>query len=302
MQYLDSVYPTFETVFDLIEHAIYDIVYDEYGDVVADSDQDKKEQNMYLGLQMYSFDNSYVRNFMKRPDMYERVCKDIKKEVEIQQDALCEMYPGVYFNFVCRVRTEAETTRHGIQVSNLTMGYRLRDIRPEVQNLRYSPRRKQVLLNRIVEAQKRARIQKQYYDSNLYKEYRHKMNYGLVRSGQKELGDGILQARMTRRRQTIARDIAGLEAQKAAILPTNKRRTQKIATRNKHIAQFHKELAQLDRNEKRIKNNYENFLRHHRETQKNGNYIKVKGKWISRTESSEKENHISPVKHTSPYY
>jgi len=305
MQYLGSVEPSLDIVFDLIERAIYNIVYDEYAAFLPNSEQEKKEKEKYLVTHMYSFDNSYVRNYMKQQDMYIRVFDEIKKETEAIQSVLCDLYPGVYYNFICRSREEVETHAHGRITSKLTIGRNLRDIRPEVQNLQYSPRRKQVLLNRIAEAQKRARIQKQYYNSNLYKEHRHKMNYGLVRStrsGQKELGDGILQARITRRRQTIARDIAGLEAEKASFLPTNIRRTQKIATRDKHIAQFRKELAQLDRNEKRIKNNYENFLRHHRETKKNGNYIKVKGKWVVRTESSEKENHISPVKHISPFY
>lgn len=302
MQYLGSVDPSLDIVFDLIERAIYKIVYKEYAAFLPDSEQEKKEKEPYLLTRMYSFDNSYVRNYIKHNDIFVEVFDEITKEMHAVQNVLCDIYPGVYYNFICRSREEVETHVHGRITSKLTMGRSLRDIQPDVQNLRYSPRRKQVLLNRMAEAVKRGRIQKQYYNSNLYREHRHKMNYGLKRSGQKEVGDGILQARITRRRQTIARDIAGLEAEKASFLPTNKRRTQKIATRDKHIAQFHKELAQLDRDEKRIKNNYENFLRHHRETKKNGNYIKVKGKWVLRTENSEKENHISPVKHISPLY
>jgi len=306
MQYVHSIYPTVIDVFQLIERAIYDIITIEDKDTLLSRDKQADKQE-YIDanvdeIGMYSFDNDYVTEYLKQSDMREKIIKKLEKKLQIYQGLLCQMYSGVFYNFVCRVRYEIRydnPSEDEIYNDKLFTGhYELRPNVTHVKNPEYSPKTRQVLLNRIEEAQKRRRIQKEYYNSDLYKENRKKQNAELVRNG--ILGPGILHKRISRRKQTVLKEIEKVEHEKASYLPTNRRRDGKIATRNRRIADLQKQLVQLDRNAQRIKDNYENFINSNNIRRwraygaPNGKYVKIKGKWVPNTKKTRKMKHISP--------
>jgi hypothetical protein len=205
-----------------------------------------------------------------------------------------QLYPGggVYYNFVCRIRHETKYVdppeNQPYNDKLFTAQQLLRPNVTHVKNVQYSPNTRQVLLNRIAEAEKRKRIQKLYYDSDLYKEWRKKQNKELLRNGLP--GPGVLHKRITQRKETVRAYIRRTERERNSFPATNKQRDRKIATRNRRIAEFQKELADLERTEKQIADNYENFVRHYTQKSPNSNYVKLKSrvkgpanrKWITR--------------------
>jgi hypothetical protein len=304
MQYVYSVEPTLTGVFELIERAIYNIIKTEDNNEVLDYDK-KIYMNANIddaNIKMYSFNNRYVTKYIKRRDMLNKIMKHLEKKLKIYQGLLCQMYPGVFYNFVCRVRYEIRfdnLPEDEIYNDKLFTGhYDLRSSVTHVKNPDYSPTTRQVLLNRIEEAQKRKRLLKEYYHSDLYKEYRKKKNAEFVQNGIP--GPGILQQQIIRKKQTVHKKIEKIEHEKASYLPTNKQRDRKITTRNKRIAALQKQLVQLDSNAQRIKDNYENFINSNNITRwraygaPNGKYIKIHGKWVPNTKKTRKMKHISP--------
>ena len=312
-QYLHSKYPSLIEIFNEIEFAIYSIIKDEYeNNDSLDPDKNNPDKRSYLMenhgdivvgvINTYSFDNAYVSEYLKRDGIMNMIMKKLNDRWTITQNLLCQLYPGVYYNFLCRVRHETayvdppENEPYNDKL--FTAQQLLRPNVTHVKNARYSPNTRQVLLNRIAEAQKRKRIQKLYYDSNLYKEWRKKQNKELLRNDLP--GPGILHKRITQRKETVRAYIRRTERERNSFPATNKQRDRKIATRNKRIASLQKELADLERTEQQIRDNYENFInsnnihRWRAYGAPNGKYIKIHGKWVPNTKKTRKMKHISP--------
>ena len=330
-QYLHSEWPSLIDIFNDIEFAIYRIIKDEYeyeNNYSIDPDNDKPDKRVYVRenyrhitnldkrsylmenfgdidvgvINIYSFENAYVSEYLKHNDIIIRIMNKISDRWTITQNSLCQLYPGVYYNFVCRGRHETayvDPPENEPYNDKLFIARKL--LRPNVthvKNARYSPNTRQVLLNRIAEAQKRKRIQKLYYESDLYKEWRKKQNKELLRNGSP--GPGVLHKRITQRKETVRAYIRRTERERNSFPATNKQRTRKIATRNKRIAALQKELADLERTEQQIRDNYENFInsnnihRWRAYGAPNGKYVKIHGKWVPNTKKTRKMKHISP--------
>ena len=318
-QYLHSEWPTLTDIFNDIEFAIYRIIKEEYqNNESSDPDKDNSNKRSYLMenygdidvgvINTYSFDNAYVSEYLKRDGIMNMIMKKLNDRWTITQKSLCQLYPsgGVYYNFLCRVRHETqyvdppENEPYNDKLFKIGRNndYILRSNVTHVKNARYSPNTRQVLLNRIAEAQKRKRIQKLYYDSDLYKEWRKKQNKELLRNGSP--GPGVLHKRITQRKKTLHISIRRTERERNSFPATNKQRDRKIATRNKRITALQKELADLERTEQQIRDNYENFInsnnihRWRAYGAPNGKYIKIHGKWVPNTKKTRKMKHISP--------
>jgi hypothetical protein len=308
-QYLHSEWPSLIDIFNDIEFAIYRIIKEEYeNNDSLDPDKNNPDKRSYLKanhkdidvgvINIYSFENAYVSEYLKRAGIMNMIMEKLKDKWTITQNSLCDimnqLYPGggVYYNFVCRVRHETKYVdppeNQPYNDKLFTAQQLLRPNVTHVKNVQYSPNTRQVLLNRIAEAEKRKRIQKLYYDSDLYKEWRKKQNKELLRNGLP--GPGVLHKRITQRKETVRAYIRRTERERNSFPATNKQRDRKIATRNRRIAEFQKELADLERTEKQIADNYENFVRHYTQKSPNSNYVKLKSrvkgpanrKWITR--------------------
>lgn len=332
-QYLHSEWPSLIDIFNEIEFAIYRIIKEEYqNNESSDPDKDNPDKILYLienhgdidvgVIHIYSFENAYVSEYLKRAGILNMIMKKISDRWTITQNSLCDimnqLYPGggVYYNFLCRVRHETKYVdppeNEPYNDKLFTAQQLLRPNVTHVKNARYSPNTRQVLLNRIAEAQKRKYIQKLYYDSNLYKEWRKKQNKELLRNGSP--GPGVLHKRITQRKETVRTYIRRAERERNSFPATNKQRDRKIATRNRRIAEFQKELADLERTEKQITDNYENFVRHYTQKSPNSNYVKLKShvkgpanrKWITRKSALNRgltnANYNEPIIHSvKPY-
>ena len=308
MQYLDSVVPSVEDMFDMIEEAIYYIIYNDQSD---NQDVDKLiylTSNSY-GHKMYSHENSYVVSYLTQDNMLNRVLRELYEDTrcQVRQSTLCSVLPGVYYNFVCRSRKKDDAD----EILSGTYHEKVRSNVTRVRSPRFTSATRKILTNRMVEAEKRKRIQRQYYASNLYKDHRRKQNAELMRTsrtGQKVAGIGIIPARIQRRRQTIASSIVKAQYEKQAMLPTNKQYARKTATRNRSIAKLQKELDDLNRTEKQIEDNYQDFIdndnihRYAARDAPDGNYIKIKGQWVLRTKKTAKMPHTSPKRRSPLQY
>jgi hypothetical protein len=89
MQYMHSTYPTVIDVFQVIERAIYDIITTEDKDTLLSHDKQADKQE-YIDanvdeIRMYSFDNDYVVNYLKRPDMQKKIIDKLKKKLQKHQ-------------------------------------------------------------------------------------------------------------------------------------------------------------------------------------------------------------------------
>jgi len=324
-QYVHSIFPTVEDIFYMIEHHILTIMREEYAknpDKELEYYIKTNERNLYV----YSFNDEYVTNYLTIhwESVVMRIIymlHDNKDDITISQSRLCYLYPGVYYNFLCRVRYEKtyDSTKKPSGIHKILTGPRLKNIQPTITRInspRLSPKTRKILTNRIEEAQKRKRIQRQLYNTDIYREKRKKENieHWRTTSGQKELGEGIMQARITRKKATVAKAIQKVEAEKAAFLPNNLHREQKIATRDKRIKKLMNEYTHLHKMSKQMKNNYANFIRYYETVTPNGNYVKLKShvkrptnrNWITRKSAHNRglteANYTEPVIRSAKHY
>ena len=298
-RYLYSIFPSIENVFYMIEHHILTIM----REVHQENDDTDKDLDDYINanqrnLQMCSFNNNYVTEYLTKNldtvvvDILDMLKTDNIQDTTVLQSKLCRITPGVYYNFACRVRYEKEYNKPLTvgAIEKILDGQYLKNIRSTVTRIkspRLSPKTRKILTNRIAEAQKRKRIQRQLYNTNEHREKLKKHNiehWRTTNSGRRELGEGIMQARITRKKATIAKKIQKLQAEQAAFPLNNVRRNQKISTRNKHIKMLMDQYKLLKKTSKQMKNNYHSFLRHYQTVSPNGNYVKLKSskKWIPR--------------------
>jgi hypothetical protein len=268
-------------IFYEIEKLIWDYmveVYDETPDKVLKEFIDQTSDGVFM--RPLSFENPYVVTYLETHWL--KVLIYIKNELsehttatEVTQSMLCDIYPGVYYNFLCRVRYEKDyKVRNGTGINKILEGKYLKNIQPTITNIIHqSPLTKQLLLDRLGEGLKRRRIQKTYHNSNVYKTHRNKQ--------------------YKQHHAQITKKIASI--------------TKKIEEANKrnHVLEFKR--FQLVRNAKRITNNYHNFVNPNIHKWRaygapNGNYIKIKGKWVPRNANTLKMNHKSPESYSMKLY
>jgi len=252
MQYIASVEPTMDHVFNSIE----DILHEYMEKIYYDSDFPiTQEDNNHLHRYVFensecSFHNPFISEYLMKHE--EKMMTHIKEKLSVifitTQSALCNAKPGVYYNFVCRAipGLEQNVSNEGIQ--KILEGPFRTNVRSNVTRIkspRLSKSLQKILMNRVGESRMTAKIQHNVYYTKKSQDKLHKQ--------------------ISTRKAIIKKDIDVMDKQQA-LLHTRKRALEK-------------ELVQLDHTAKRLHNNYTHYIKT-RNTK--GSYTKVHGKWVTK--------------------
>jgi hypothetical protein len=271
-QFLNSIHPTIEEIYDMIETTIYGLlyesVYDTNGKLLHPRDDttpysDTAEYALDYQENKHTFESTYSREFSQKESTFTELMKILDGDPELQssQQMLCESYPGIYYNLVCRKRKEIYNEHNRITYNHM---------RNNITALSTNPVHRKVQTNIIEDKLKRRNYLKQYFTSDTYlsKKLRNTVTY---------------QEMLAQTKQDITNRIDYL--QNLGVL----------TKKSQHdLKQLEDDLKKIKHDEQLLITIYNEYVhptnihRHRAHTILNGSYKKSKGKWVRKTKKMQK--------------